>query len=182
MDDKKAMRTLTLGLVEVPLAVLILMALSVFSLRSTFQSVVKSNTTVAATVDSAVKSGFQYPGTDTLTVDYTVDGKEYTTFVLTKSGTLQEGDTLTLLYDAKKPAEASTQEHYDAVMKTYKVYLVILAVIAGLCLIGWFVLVPLPEMMERRNRKQYGTYTVSKTNKEVMTPYGTIRRNPNHRK
>ena len=135
MDDKQVKLTLTLVLLVAPLVFLAVIGYFSLSATKTFDAILESGTTVTGTVDSVVRSGFEHPGTETLTVSYTVDGKDCTTFVLAETGSLQVGDTLELLYDQNDPVQASTEESYAHIMKTYKVELIILAIVFPILLV-----------------------------------------------
>ena len=187
MDDKKAKRIVTLVFLVMPLAFFLFSGGFFLLNRSTYNSIQESHTTVEATVSKVTKS----KGSDTLVVNYTVDGKDYTTAIMAQSGKLKEGDTVELLCSTKAPAAATTEESYSYTVKTDKTRLLIAGIAFAIFLIIWIILVPVADRIEKKNRR--GNYYMVRNNdysisqymnekSETRTPYGTIKRNPNYRK
>ena len=117
MDDKKAKRIVTLVFLVMPLAFFLFSGGFFLLNRSTYNSIQENHTIVEATVSKVTKS----KGSDTLVVDYTVDGKDYKTVITAESGKLKEGETLELLCSTKAPAAATTEENYK-IMERYFLY------------------------------------------------------------
>ncbi len=184
MDDKKSKRIVTLVFLVMPLAFFLFSGGFFLLNRSTYNSIQENHTIVEATVSKVTKS----KGSDTLVVDYTVDGKDYKTVITAESGKLKEGETMELLCSTKAPAAATTEENYSYTLKTDKTRLLIAGIAFAIFLIIWIILVPVADRIEKKALKEYhrnGYYTVTRNssgNPQMRTPYGTITRNPNYRK
>ena len=129
MKKRREGFSLTAILVIVPLIGLIAAGAYMWKTAATFRSMTEENSTVTATVQSVKDSVFWIPNTDTVKVEYGVDGEEYTADIITDKGSVHEGDTTTIFYNPKKPIEAATEDHYHYLMRSYRTQMIIFGAI-----------------------------------------------------
>lgn len=191
MDEKKAKHIITLVFLVMPLVFFLMLGGYSLLTRNTYNSILANCAIVEGTVSRVTRNGFPRGGTDTLIIDYTVDGKDYKTAILAESGKVQTGDTMELLYSTKTPGAAITDESYSYMAKSNKTSLIVAGIIFAVMLIIWIILVPVADSMEKRamkgrryNQQIYDAAYIRNHGlpDEVHTSYGTIKRNSKYRK
>lgn len=129
MKKNNARLSITTIIVITPLIGLIVAGLYLWQTAGTFNTIKADNMTTAALAESVSDSVFWIPDTDTISARYEVDGQEYTAHILAEKGSVHEGDTITLYYNAQKPNEASTEDNYRYLINTYKTEMLILGAV-----------------------------------------------------
>ena len=185
MTDKKGLK-MTLFMIVIPIIAIIITGIYILVTTNTMNSLTNESNTVNATVETVNVGLFWFPGTDMISVNYEIEDKDYTTMILIEKGTVKEGDTVTLLYNSKKPNDASTLEHCEYLLKTYKVEFIIVCAISALLIILRIVIAIVKKRKKRKSYDPYGGMQIKRNEKgeviEVKTAFGTITQNPNYRK
>ena len=135
MNQRKPGCGLTFILVILPLLVTVSFGITMLTATGMYNSLKNGDTAVEATVEKNKGPSGWYKGADTVKVSYEVDGTEYQSDLLTESGTVDVGDTMTVYYNPSWKSSAVTETHYDFLMKTNGTGLLVSGIIFGVMLL-----------------------------------------------